>query len=316
MLSIIIPNYNGRHLLERFLANNIKILENSHILFEIIIVDDASTDDSVFYVSQSFSTVKIVQNPRNLGFARTVNRGADLAQYPILWFLNNDIAIQVFGFSLIDHYLAQDNVFSVTPKIDRNVGDCIQNETPSIGFFRGGWVNTENIGLVNPNFVPVEGQSLFWGCGGGMFCRKDIFWVLGGFDPLFSPFYSEDLDLSYGAWKHGLKSIYSESVILYHQHSATISQLSKLYVTRIALRNKYLFTWKNLSDSSYIVSHIFMVLVKLVTIQIRDIRAVLSAIMLFSVLSHSRRKRQMSRIVSDRQVFTEFLSMIPYLERK
>ena len=88
LVSIIIPHYNGKELLYNCINS---IYQNIDIKnFEIIVVDNGSTDDSVHNIKQLFSEVVIISNQNNVGYSGGCNIGAQSAQGKYLLFLNND----------------------------------------------------------------------------------------------------------------------------------------------------------------------------------------------------------------------------------
>ena len=92
-VSIIIPNYNGR----RFLATCLDALQRQTYpreRMEIILVDDASTDDSVAFVRQHYPDVRVLCLSRNSGLAAACNRGAAIARGDTLALLNNDTEVE------------------------------------------------------------------------------------------------------------------------------------------------------------------------------------------------------------------------------
>ena len=88
-ISIVLPNYNGRHLLEKNLPSIVEALAGFD--HEIIIVDDCSADDSVEFIQRSYPDIKLIQNEVNLGFSTTCNTGIFAAKYPLLCVANTDV---------------------------------------------------------------------------------------------------------------------------------------------------------------------------------------------------------------------------------
>jgi len=98
-VSIIIPNYNGDKLLKEYLPYAIDAIENAEIIYELIIVDDRSTDDSVVFINENYPSVKLILNPENKGFSYTCNRGIEAAQYELIFLLNSDVKLTLDYFS-------------------------------------------------------------------------------------------------------------------------------------------------------------------------------------------------------------------------
>ncbi|MGH9592510.1 MAG: glycosyltransferase, partial [Bryobacteraceae bacterium] len=98
----------------------------------------------------------------------------------------------------------------------------------------------------------------FYGGGGSCAFDKRKFFELGGFDPLLAPFYLEDTDLGYLAWKRGWKMLYQPASVVYHEHRGTIGKnFSESYIHSVLQRNFVLFTWKNMHDWRKLASHFF-----------------------------------------------------------
>ena len=202
MISVIIPNFNGLNLFKTHLKNTVTFF-NSVGITDIIIVDDASTDESTNYIATQFPNITLIKNSSNQGFSVTCNAGAKEAKESILLFLNTDMLPRQLNPQLILEAFKDPNLFAISPKIERkdNTGTII-NEAITTGFFKGGWFSSE----VNPDYEShnqAQSFPILWACGGACFIDKNKFNTLSGFDTLYSPFYFEDLDLSYRAWKKG-----------------------------------------------------------------------------------------------------------------
>ncbi|MDZ7392974.1 MAG: glycosyltransferase family 2 protein [candidate division KSB1 bacterium] len=91
-LSVIIPNYNTRGLLEGCLRSIFATCARLHV--EVVVVDNASTDGSAAMVQSRFPQVRLVQNSQNVGFARAVNHGLNLASGEFLLLLNSDTEVK------------------------------------------------------------------------------------------------------------------------------------------------------------------------------------------------------------------------------
>ena len=138
-------------------------------------------------------------------------------------------------------------LFALSPKIERkDQSGKLINEAITTGFFKSGWFSSE----VTPDYETHQKTTSFpilWACGGACFVDKEKFNTISGFDTAYAPFYFEDLDLSYRAWKQGWQVLYSSETSFFHQHQATIgSYFSKTQIDQIHLANQYIFMWKNL----------------------------------------------------------------------
>ncbi|MBT5953605.1 glycosyltransferase family 2 protein [bacterium] len=277
MISVILPNFNGEALFKAHLNDTFLFFKSMGIT-DIIIVDDASTDNSVTYLKETFPEINVLVNKKNQGFSYTCNKGAKEAKESILLFLNTDMLPQKLNLEFILNQFKDPSLFALSPKIERkDKSGIIINEAITTGYFKGGWFSSE----VTPDYENHKNTSPFqilWACGGACFINKEKFVTLSGFDTAFSPFYCEDLDLSYRAWKQGWQILYTSETSFFHQHQATIgSYFSKKQIEQIHDANLYIFMWKNLSYPPFVLSHIFTVLLKIVTIQLRDIKAIIRA---------------------------------------
>jgi len=79
--------------------------------------------------------------------------------------------------------------------------------------------------------------------------------ALGGFDEAYSPFYWEDVDLGYRAWKRGWRTLYEPRSVVYHQHSASISRWPRAFTDSIKARNGLFFIWRNIEDGGLLRRH-------------------------------------------------------------
>src|SRR5262249_52741032 len=102
------------------------------------------------------------------------------------------------------------------------------------------------------DFIPV-----FWAGGGSCAIDRVKYRALGGLDPLYHPFYVEDTDLSYQAWKRGWKCFLAPASRVVHKHRSTSSvKFGNSFVDNTIRKNQYLFTWKNVTDVSMVLEHL------------------------------------------------------------
>lgn len=237
-LSVVLPNYNGRDLLKSFLPFTFQALENSGLSYEVILVDDCSTDDSVTFVTSQYPQIQILSNPSNKGFSYSCNRGILAAKNRLVFLINSDIKLspdyfkgqldyfddpETFG--VMGKILSGDgSIVEIGAKIPRRVGKCLKSDQHYL-----------------PNSNSKTAPTLFLSGANALIDREKLL-TLGGFDELYSPFYSEDLDLGIRAWRMGWKCYYHEPATCYHVGSATMkSQLKRRWVKTVYFRNRMLF---------------------------------------------------------------------------
>lgn len=291
IVSVVIPNFNGRKLLEKNLRHVLNAQENkkNHIS-QIIVIDDGSTDGSGELVRKRFPQIKLIQNLQNLGFARAVNRGVKTAKGDLVALLNTDVVPEEnFLVAVFSHFLDK-KVFAVSL------------HEKGYGWARGKFVN----GFVEHE-IGGEGDrshKTFWVSGGSGVFRHSIWKRLGGFDErLLSPFYWEDVDLSYRALKRGYKLLWEPEAKVLHRHEATISRnYSTSYINFTQQRNQLLFIWKNIHSGRLFAQHKRGLLIRLLK-HPGYLRIVLAALINFSLLKEAREKEKKETVMTDEQIF-------------
>ena len=228
--SIIIPNYNGL----RFLAPCLDALAAQTYpgeLTEVILVDDASTDDSVLFVQANYPDVKIVRQARNSGLAAGCNAGARVATGDLLVMLNNDTEAEPgWGAALVEMAVAHPNAGMIASKMllfDRR--DTLHNAGDVMGV--DGIPRNRGVWEVDRGQYDAD-LTIFGGCGGGVAYRREAWEQAGGFDErLFM--YLEDVDLAWRLQLLGWEAVFAPAARLYHHLSATGGgKLASFYVGR------------------------------------------------------------------------------------
>jgi len=249
-LSVVIPNFNGEEVLLKNLPKVLKEIEDyKKGKAEVIIVDDGSEDNSI-EVIKKFSKVKLLINPKNVGFSETVDNGVEKASGDIIILLNTDVYPEV-GFlnSLISHF-EDEKVFAVGC-MDKSIeGKNVVLRGRGLGSWKRGF-------LVHKR-GEVDKSDTLWVSGGSGAFRKSIWDKLGGLNKLYNPFYWEDIDLSYRALKAGYKVMFDSKSIVWHEHEKGVikKKFSPFMVKTIVFRNQFIFVWTNLTDFSLLIKHI------------------------------------------------------------
>ena len=245
-ISVVIPNYNGRQILEKNLPN---VIKNCHGC-QIIVVDDGSTDDSVNYLKK-VKGIELLIQPKNMGFAATVNNGVKNASGKLVLLLNSDVTpINGFLNPLAEHFIKNPKLFAV------GIADRSHEDGKIILRGRGGAAFRKGLIQHYPLSI-TAGQTLWVSGGSGLFDRQK-FLDLQGFDTIYAPFYWEDVDLSYRAHKAGFYCLFEpkSEVDHFHQEGAIRSTKSDKYIRSISYKNQFIFFWKNISEPIYIILHL------------------------------------------------------------
>ncbi len=254
-ISVVIPNWNGRVLLERHLPT---IVARSAVAREIIVVDDGSTDDSCEFVKKNYPNIVIVQKQKNEGFASTVNIGVKKAASELVCLLNTDVLPEKGYLEAVIPHFANPKVFAVGSLDKSHEGNRVVD--------RGRGLSRWERGFYIHKRGDVNKSTTAWVAGGSGTFRRSVWLSLAGMDTLYNPFYWEDIDLSYRAIKAGYSLIFEPKSIVHHMHTegAITKHFSPWVVKRIAYRNQFIFHWKNISDGGIIVSHLAWLPVRLI----------------------------------------------------
>ncbi len=253
--SIVILNWNGKDLLAEGLPSVVRAVAHDGLDHEIIVVDNGSTDGSREFVRAHFPSVRLLELPANLGFGEGNNAGVRAARNEIVVLLNNDMAVdRGFLRPLLEAF--EPETFAVASQIFLQDPSARREETGKTSArFR--------LGMIEYTHLPLEGAPagrsfypVFWAGGGASAFRRSRFLELGGFDPLYSPAYVEDTDLSYRAWKQGWDVRMAPGSVVHHRHRASSSRrFEPGRLEALVLRNQLLFFWKNISSWRRLTAH-------------------------------------------------------------
>jgi len=260
-VSIVIPNFNGAQLLERNLPKVIASANAYSMDVELIVVDDGSTDKSVSITENIIlknGNLKLIQHEKNKGFASSVNTGVAAASGEIVVLLNTDVIPETDFLKPLLVNFTDEKVFAVGC-LDRSIeGDGVVERGRGEAYWRRG--------LLIHRRGEVNKKDTFWVSGGSGAFRKNIWESLSGMDELYSPYYWEDIDLSYRAQKAGYKVLFEPDSIVVHRHEdgSVKKNYSSLQTTKIAYRNQFIFIWKNITDTKLVLSHVLWFFVHLI----------------------------------------------------
>ena len=247
--SLLIPTYNGRDILEQCLPSIQAELDRRGNIDELLVADNASTDGTPEFLAQHYPHARLLRLPENIAIF-ALNPAAQQAAHPYLFFLNNDMLLEP---GCVGRLLAafRDDVFAVTGRVLQWDKRTVQAARRRAAFSKGRFYYL-------PWGGPAEEQpgDTLYALGGQSMFHRDKFLDLGGIDPLFSPFYHEDLDVSYRAWRRGWRVLYEPSAVMIHKGAATAGRMySRAQLDAFMQKNLLLFIWKNLHAPGLCASH-------------------------------------------------------------
>jgi GT2 family glycosyltransferase len=256
--TIIIVNWDGKHLLAECLPAVLEAVRHEGGNHDILVVDNGSTDGSVDFIQQNFPSVRVLPLERNHGFIGGNNRGIAAVQTDTVVLLNNDMVVdRGFLSPLLDGF-RDASVFAVTSQIFFADPDRRREETGKTrARFEDG-----SFYLWHDDIRPEDERRtqipVFWAGGGSCAIDRKKYLAIGGFDSLYHPFYVEDTDLSYQAWKRGWKCLLAPASRVIHKHRSTSkAKFGQDFIENTIRKNHYLFIWKNVTDISMLIDHIF-----------------------------------------------------------
>ncbi|MFC1625069.1 glycosyltransferase family 2 protein, partial [Patescibacteria group bacterium] len=235
---------------------------------------------------------RLIKHKKNRGFSCSVNTGVRMSKGNLVVLLNSDVIPEKNFLENTFSHFEDDNVFAVSFHE--------KGYSWAKGEFKDGFIG-HSMGKATK-----KEHITFWVSGGSGIFRRDLWHKFGGMDEkLLSPFYWEDIDLSYGAQKRGYKVLWEPNSYVTHKHESTISKLSKSYVSKIRQRNELLFIWKNITSKNLFKKHLSFLLRRIIR-HPGYIRIVFIAFCKIRLVMQKRAKEIKESKVSDEAIFTRF----------
>jgi GT2 family glycosyltransferase len=255
-VSAVIPTYNGLGLLQQNLPAVFTCLRDGD---EVVIVDDASTDQTVRWLNDAFNTrsrkidhdgrkidgrvgafvqakkrivISVIPLKKNVRFAKAANTGVMVANHPLVFLLNSDVSPHSTVLRFLLPHFEDNSVFAVSclELGTDEQGKPTQQGKNVISFIRGMFIHARADNLeAGPTAFATGGSSLF---------DRHKWLELGGFDPDYAPAYWEDVDLSFRASKKGWRVLFEPQAKVDHNHQTTNQDV-------FGERKIYQMSWQN-----------------------------------------------------------------------
>lgn len=263
-VSIIIVNYNGKELLKSCLPS-FREIEYPNDRYEVIIVDNNSSDDSILFLRKNFTWAKVIENKRNLGWGGGINSALPYARGDFIAVVNNDMeAHPLWLLELIKVITSDSRIgFCGSKTLDFHNRRLIDCDGPR--FSRLCYVGKSRMGELDDGKgeireIPYRAVGVF---------RKELFEVVGNYDESYFIHY-DDVDIMLRAWICGYKIMYVPSSVLYHKLSSSSSLLKAPRTVFLIERNSLMLFLKIYSLKNIIIYLPFVVLSRTLYI-IRDL---------------------------------------------
>jgi len=287
-VSVVIPSWNSESQLKQNLPYVFRAA--AEVNAEIVIVDDASSfDDSAKYLKSLGDKIRFYQNKTNGGFSYTVNRGVKLAKGKYVMLLNTDVRPSLDCFKNTLPYFQDNKIYAVT----FNSNEAWAGGKWGRGLFEHFKVEPGKNTKSQVNFS-------LWASGGQAAFDREKWLKLGGMDLMYKPFYWEDVDMGYRAWKRGWQILWAPNCKCVHDHQKSViaSNFTKEFVMATAARNQFLFVWKNIQDSHMLLSHI----IRIPSFIRSSSKPFLRALLLLPQALRARNKEKRESVRSDQEI--------------
>jgi hypothetical protein len=240
-VTVVIPNWNGREHLPGCLA---ALAAQTLGDFEVVLVDNASSDDGVAWVREHHPEVTVVERPDNGGFAVAVNEGIRRAAGRYVALLNNDTAAAPGWLAALRDAL------DAHPGYDVAASLMVLHEAPRTVNAAGDVYDLprlagRNRGFGRPASRYAQPRRVLGACAGAALYRRSLFAEVGLFDEDFF-LMSEDTDFNLRCLLAGKKCLYVPGAVIRHKYRASIDTVSVSRMDRLAMRNEAMVVTKDL----------------------------------------------------------------------
>ncbi len=250
-VAIVILNWNGRKFLEQFLPS---VLASTYVNKQVIVADNASTDDSIVFLQQQYPSIKIILNESNEGFAKGYNTALKkvTADYYVL--LNSDVEVKDNWIEPVIKLMESDPLIAACqPKI------LSYKERSSFEYAgaSGGWIDKFGYPFTRGRIFDVceqdngqydSAEQCFWASGAALFIKATLFHKAGGLDEFFFA-HQEEIDLCWRLQLAGYKIYVQPASVVFHVGGGTLPK-GNSRKTFLNFRNNLVMLYKNLPRRS------------------------------------------------------------------
>ncbi len=318
-VSVIIPHWNGIDILSECISS---LINTKHDSYEIIVVDNASTDGSQSWVKNTYPQIKLIENDKNYGYAGGCNVGALEAEGNYLVFLNNDTTQDPDWIQNLENFMKKDKMIAaVQPKVlnyfNQNIFDYAGGSGGYMDKFcfpytRGRIFSKQeqDIGQYN------DSKQCFWSSGTAFMVRKKLFFKAEQFDKHFFS-HMEEIDLCWRLQAMGFQIWVEPNAVVYHKNALSMPMHShrKYYFNH---RNSLLMLFGNYSLKNTLILGFGRTILEFIALgystlslnwkqAIAIIRSLLYIISHLGIIIKKRRKMKAIRIKKDEYIMKNIL---------
>ena len=257
-VAVVILNWNGKSWLQKFLPNIVNYFPDYAQLY---IADNASTDDSIDFIKNNYTSIQIIQFKENYGFAKGYNEALKNLKEDVYILLNSDIEVKSDWISPIINFMnLNPNAGACQPKIlDQKNNDLFEYAGAS-----GGYIDYLGFpycrGRIFNEIEIDEGQydsvtTIFWATGACMFVRNEIYWEAGGLDEDYFA-HMEEIDLCWRIQKLNYQIYAVPQSVVYHVGGGTLNKYSSKK-TYLNFRNNLITLIKNANYNFFVITIIY-----------------------------------------------------------
>lgn len=246
-VAVVILNWNGRHFLEKFMPS---VTGSGYRNMQVVVADNASTDDSVDFLQKNYPAVEIIQNGFNHGFAKGYNEALKKVQADYFVLLNSDVEVTQGWIEPIIQLMERDKAIAACqPKI-------LAYENKHLFEYAGasgGWIDNFGYPFMRGRIFDIcetdsgqydQATPCFWASGAALFIRSDVYRQLEGMDEYFFA-HQEEIDLCWRAQLAGYTIYVQPASVVYHVGGGTLPK-GNSRKTYLNFRNNLVMLYKNL----------------------------------------------------------------------
>ena len=246
-VSVVIINYNGRKYLQQFLPS---VLAGTYSNMEIIVADNASTDDSIEFLRNTYPSVRIIELKRNHGYAGGYNLALKEVKSDYYVLLNSDVEVSPGWIEPVVELMEKDKMIGACqPKIL----SYHQKDQFEYAGAAGGWLDCLGYPFARGRIFDIcevdkgqydDTQKVFWASGAALFVRAELFYLAGGLDTYFFA-HMEEIDFCWRLQLLGYSIYVCPASVIYHVGGGTLPKGNERKVF-LNFRNNMIMLAKNL----------------------------------------------------------------------